>query len=357
MEINDLKDKVDDDIRDILSKWVGLSDIQKRTFSALVKEIDVASSLIENSTVELSANFQNLATITQEQTKDLQSVLTRAGTVSIDGGEIPLPQVLHSLEDNLSDVVEQILHVAKHGMAMTYSLDDLEGHVDAAQECVSGIEEITKQTNYLALNAKIEAMRAGEAGAGFSIVADEVRALSQSISDLSVQIRDEIDAVIRSVSEGRKSLLAVTTIDMSDNILSKERMGRIMESLISRSEDFSQTINHSAESSTKISAQISEMVTGLQFQDRTSQRLGLISDTLNIMGQAGEDLKTQTEIIAGVDITPELDHAWMDSMISGLHLGEMRERFVKHALYDEEYTPEDNSNDELQEAEDDIELF
>ncbi|KKJ75530.1 hypothetical protein WH95_17600 [Kiloniella litopenaei] len=349
-------------MHDLLTLWVGLSDVQKRTFKALTKEVEVASELVETSTEELSTNFQKLASFSQRQADDLKSIIESASTVVVDDQEITLTDILHVMEGSISTVVEQILHVSKHGMSMAYAMEDLLGNVEKVQARVTDIETVTKQTNLLALNAKIEAMRAGEAGAGFSVVADGVRELSNSINDLSGQIRQEISDVSQSLSDSQGNLKEVTSIDMTENIMAKERIEEIMTCLIERNESFSQTIQNSASNSDNMTRQVSEMITGIQFQDRTSQRLGNILDALKILSEAGEEMKAKTEEQVGEEITPELDREWLNQLINGFHLGEMRERFIMHALYDEEdptntEASSSEGNDSSQEDEDDIELF
>ncbi|WP_421782236.1 methyl-accepting chemotaxis protein [Kiloniella litopenaei] len=349
-------------MHDLLTLWVGLSDVQKRTFKALTKEVEVASELVETSTEELSTNFQKLASFSQRQADDLKSIIESASTVVVDDQEITLTDILHVMEGSISTVVEQILHVSKHGMSMAYAMEDLLGNVEKVQARVTDIETVTKQTNLLALNAKIEAMRAGEAGAGFSVVADGVRELSNSINDLSGQIRQEISDVSQSLSDSQGNLKEVTSIDMTENIMAKERIEKIMTCLIERNESFSQTIQNSASNSDNMTRQVSEMITGIQFQDRTSQRLGNILDALKILSEAGEEMKAKTEEQVGEEITPELDREWLNQLINGFHLGEMRERFIMHALYDEEdptntEASSSEGNDSSQEDEDDIELF
>ncbi|KLN59930.1 hypothetical protein WH96_14495 [Kiloniella spongiae] len=347
-------------MHDLLTLWVGLSDVQKRTFKALTKEVEVASNLVETSTEELSKNFQELANFSRKQADDLKSIIESASTVTVDDKEITLTDVLHVMEESINTVVEQILHVSKHGMSMTYAMEDLLGNVEKVQARVTDIETVTKQTNLLALNAKIEAMRAGDAGAGFSVVADGVRELSSSINDLSGQIRREISDVSKSLADSQGNLREVTSVDMTENIMAKEHIEKIMTCLIDRNDSFSKTIQNSASNSDDMTRQVSEMITGIQFQDRTSQRLGNILDALKVLSEAGEEMKAKTEEQVGEQITPELDREWLNQLINGFHLGEMRERFIMHALYDDDMAIDDEANgtqSQPDDDEDDIELF
>ncbi|MCZ4282284.1 methyl-accepting chemotaxis protein [Kiloniella laminariae] len=358
-QFNDTSGQEAEDMHQLITLWVGLSDVQKRTFRALTKEVEIASSLVETSTDDLSQNFQELATYSRQQAKELKNIVDTAGNVLVDGVNVPLPEVLTTLENSLSGVVEQILRISKHGMSMTYALEDLLLYVEKVQTRVDDIEKVNKQTNLLALNAKIEAMRAGSAGAGFSVVADGVRELSQSVKDLSKKIREEISNVSKSLAETRITLENVTSIDMSENILAKDKIDKIMNSMLERNKEFSATISQSAGSSDAITKKISEMIKGMQFQDRTSQRLAHILDAFQVMIQANDDMIRRTEEALGEDITPELDREWLDTLINGFNLSEMRERFIMHALYDEdtESTKDSPESDEVSADDDDIELF
>ncbi|WP_120495813.1 methyl-accepting chemotaxis protein [Kiloniella sp. EL199] len=346
-------------MHDLLTLWVGLSDVQKRTFKALTKEVEVASELIETSTDDLSKNFRDLATFSRNQAEELKSIIETAGTVIVDDKKITLTDVLHVMEGSIGSVVEQILHVSKHGMSMAYAMSDLYGNVEKVEARVTDIETVTKQTNLLALNAKIEAMRAGDAGAGFSVVADGVRELSNTINNLSGQIRQEISDVSKALAKSQDNLKEVTSVDMTENILAKEKIEKIMGCLMARNKAFSKSIENSADNSDNMTQKVSEMITGIQFQDRTSQRLGNILDALNILSEAGDEMKAKTEEQVGEHITPELDREWLNQLINGFHLGEMRERFIMHALYDEteEGEPVVEAVSSMDTNEDDIELF
>jgi methyl-accepting chemotaxis protein len=353
-------------IQEILLRWLQLSDVQQRSFKALCNELGTATELVETSTDALSQQFQELAQHAANQSAQLEEIVAGANIVEINGEPRPMNDVIGVIDKTMSDLVEKVLHISEQGVTMMYSLGDLVKNVDAVVECVDDIRAITKQTNLLALNAKIEAMRAGSAGVGFSVVADEVRELSKDINALSDKINEQISSVNTGVKEGYDTLKEVATLDMSENILAKERIEELMNTLVNKNEKFGEVIESSVSDTKKVTEIVANMITGIQFQDRTSQRLGLIADTLNLLSNAGAKLDQDTNSAAPSLPKTDFGDEWLEEMISGLHLGEMRDRFLRNAVLgesnngDEGNTATSDADDgqtEHSEASDDIELF
>lgn len=96
-------------------------------------------------------------------------------------------QSINSLSDDISRISDSIEQLAERA-----------GNIDTVLEVILGIAE---QTNLLALNAAIEAARAGEAGRGFAVVADEVRTLAQRTQDSTSEIKDIIDSLQQGASK------------------------------------------------------------------------------------------------------------------------------------------------------------
>ena len=342
---------------ELLQRWSSLSEAQRRAFRALTNEIDVAANLIEVSTHNLSDQFQSLATGAAKQTNHLKELLGEANQLKFDDRVITLDDTVHMLDETLNDMVSKIVQVSRHGVSMAYELDDLIGYVESVSSCIDEISGITKQTTYLALNAKIEASKAGEAGRGFSIVADEVKELSNSITRISDKISEQMESVSDSVKKGRETLREITTVDMSDNILAKEHIDGLMRAIVSQNQRFNDALAESAEMSKLVSSDVASMVTGMQFQDRTQQRLDHIKESLEVFCDMLQKIEGETlphTAKAKVQLNAE---EILNEMVDSFHLAEVKERFIKAALRGETLEEPVSAEVDHAEASDDIDLF
>jgi methyl-accepting chemotaxis protein len=189
-------------------------------------------------------------------------------------GDVSFAEFVLETSKTMGDFVDNTLNTSKIAMGLVETMDVIDGEVRAIVNILGEIESISKQTNLLALNAAIEAARAGEAGRGFAVVADEVRALSQRTNTFSQQIRSRVDSVHGSLHEANKSIYSVASMDMNFALESKHRV----QSTMTRISEVNQAmalaardINTHAE---QVAAGVNSAVTALQFQDMTSQLIG-----------------------------------------------------------------------------------
>jgi methyl-accepting chemotaxis protein len=344
---------------ELLQQWMSLAAMQQRVIQALVAEIAQTSGFVETEADALSGRFQRLAVSAQQQTARVESLTNLASGIEVEGKRVPIEHITGLLENTLSEVVQKILHLSKDSMSMVYALDELKANVERVETCMEQLDKVNSTTNMLALNARIEAERAGASGLAFRVVADEVRELSKITQGLATSMKVELQGLTDGINHGHTTLQRVATIDLSDNILAKERLEALMEALVCRSASLGTIVADAIKEAGIISADVDGMVTGIQFQDRTRQRLEHVVDTLHVIDQALEEIKSST-----TKTLPELANAvpdveWVKRLLDRFTLGEMRSRFVAQLLDGERPTdlPEHRSENTAPSSSGSMELF
>ena len=105
--------------------------------------------------------------------------------------------------DEVRNIASKINAVSEKLQRFNHTVDDLSQRSESVKQIASLIREIADQTNLLALNAAIEAARAGEAGRGFAVVADEVRKLAERVNQATQEIVGNINGMLELVGETR----------------------------------------------------------------------------------------------------------------------------------------------------------
>lgn len=150
-----------------------------------------AASGMAASVEELSVSIDHVG----ENAREAQSTAQRSGEQSLEGG-----QVVHAAAGEMREIADAVNSSAG-------TIGALEGYSNEISTIVAVIKDIADQTNLLALNAAIEAARAGEQGRGFAVVADEVRKLAERTTQSTLLI----GATIEKVQKGARQ--AVTDME------------------------------------------------------------------------------------------------------------------------------------------------
>jgi len=142
----------------------------------------------------------------EQENKDTQSHIVEIseklnGTIT----EITDTTILE-LKDMIGSTVERIHNVSEKENEMVHNLQDLVTNANETKAILSNIGEIAEQTNLLALNAAIEAARAGEHGRGFAVVADEVRKLAERTQKSLAETSATTNVLIQSISDSSDTL-------------------------------------------------------------------------------------------------------------------------------------------------------
>ena len=253
----------------------------------MLKQINQVVETVAASSEELSANGKEVAKASREQSSQATQVATAVDEMSTTAGE--MAKNTQVLAGNAQDVNQSAV---KGGEIVAHSIRGMETVTSTMQasadrinalgqrsqeigEIIRVIEDIADQTNLLALNAAIEAARAGEQGRGFAVVADEVRKLAERTGKATKEIAGVIETVQAGTIEAVQSMEAGTAEAQNGMQLAQDAGQRLNEIVagVQRVADMIHQIAGSTEEQSQVSDQIAQSiqtVAGLSQQNEGS---------------------------------------------------------------------------------------
>ena len=204
---------------------------------------------------------------------------------------------VNETEKAMNEFVDSTVESSTRAMELVEKVDVISAQVSSILAILTEVESIAKQTNLLALNAAIEAARAGEAGRGFAVVADEVRSLSEKTNKFSSEIRMLVGGVNVSLKSAEEMINALAAKDMSNVMHSKKHVYDMMEDLTKLNESLARDSIELGRISNEVEQKVSTAVSTLQFQDMSSQLIGHAQMRLAAIREVAEKLGGGTESV------------------------------------------------------------
>ncbi|WP_328590406.1 methyl-accepting chemotaxis protein [Veronia nyctiphanis] len=305
---SDLTVRLNDDQKDEVSAVAVASNSLLDKFGRFVSRIQYKSDQLESHSDILNQQSQLVEKVThttREQIEEVaQSISVMENTVNDINGSVhstreyiveavagnqTIQSKMVETSDSIRDSAASITQVSTTIQALTSTSENITGVMDV-------IEEIAQQTNLLALNAAIEAARAGEQGRGFAVVADEVRNLSLRTAESTGQIRRWIDDLSEQVTSA--SSLLEDCLDASNrNQASTEDLHRHlsnMDQIFNSLDDISEKVEST------LTSQINELTNISSRRDALNHGSHDLNDTVSATAKISETLITEAGELKGL---------------------------------------------------------
>ncbi len=209
---------------------------------------------------------------------------------------------LNGANHNIMQLINDINTSAELEMGLVESLSQLNSDAEQIKSVLSVISDIADQTNLLALNAAIEAARAGEHGRGFAVVADEVRKLAERTQKSLTEINATVNVIVQSISDvsdrmntNAQSIQALTQVSASVE-LEVSKTFETMEETANAMEHSLKTLGHTNENVGLIISKVSDIDAKLHHNVKSmntiSQEISQLTSNATVLDEKLQQFKT-----------------------------------------------------------------
>lgn len=240
----------------------------RKQHEAIRSEVDRVQAMLSEAIATLTGSFHGILAATNAQ-QSIAVSLAQDDDPRQDG--MGFDEFVANTSSVMQRVVDSVIMNSKLGMELVELTDRISRRAGEVEAILGEIAGIAKQTNLLALNAAIEAARAGEAGRGFAVVADEVRDLSTRTSQFSQQIAQVMKGMREGVKGTEDAIAKLASTDMNFALESKQQVEQVLHSMEGLNQQRGSAIVHLGEHAREMDQEVNRAVTALQFQDLVSQ--------------------------------------------------------------------------------------
>ncbi|NIB41254.1 methyl-accepting chemotaxis protein [Pseudomaricurvus alkylphenolicus] len=259
--------------------------------SEALDDVGHVKDVVGNASRSLNNSLHGLRDASKNQQDILAGLVQELVQLAHQGpGSEELEQYSDVSERVVSSLLQSLHDIHHASVEASNRFNTMLEVIDVIEELLSDIVTINSQTNLLALNAAIEAARAGEAGRGFAVVADEVRNLSRRTEEFSGQIRDKVEDLGDAIQSVKTHMTTVTNFDIDTQAAAQQQiadMWKDVEYLANDAQSRSTRVSSVAEN---IDQLVGDSIVQLQFEDITAQQLQQLNRRLgtmkNLMQQA-----------------------------------------------------------------------
>ena len=235
-------------------------------------EIDRARGLIRDAVGGLGESFDAMMRKSREQSLAVSRIVDRAGDG--DRAGVDVARFAQHASQRMEQLVEALEQVSGQSTTTVHHIDEMAQHLDGIFSLLEDVKSIADQTNLLALNAAIEAARAGEAGRGFAVVADEVRNLSERSTAFNEQIRKLAHSSKDAIAKVRETVSHMASRDLDRSREARGEAANMLTQVAAINASLGDGMREISQCGQAIDLSVAEAVRALQFEDIATQSLG-----------------------------------------------------------------------------------
>jgi methyl-accepting chemotaxis protein len=207
------------------------TNFQKNAHEIAEATIQAASATEQSkdNLIQLQMDISSIASATEEMSGSIKSVMENM-LVASDGAQSAAQETING-EKAVETSMLGITHTAEEVARVGETITELNSRVNDILSMVDVIKSVAEQTNLLALNAAIEAARAGEQGRGFAVVADEVRSLAQRTQQSTQEISEVVD-VLKISSQNAFSSIESGNQQAKEAVVNAEQISEVLAKIV-----------------------------------------------------------------------------------------------------------------------------
>ncbi len=279
--------------------------VQNERIAQVAQAASVVSGRLAGAAARISEQIDATSRMAQEQDAAsarsagaMRAVAEEAGRVSASAGDTArTAESTRQEADEGVRIVEGVTgginRAAQETSVLAENMRELGQKAESISQVITLIEEVADQTNLLALNAAIEAARAGEAGRGFAVVADEVRKLAEKTMQATGQVTRAVEEIQRSVSGNGKTTEQMVNV-MSESSRRAGQSGEALErirQMAARTAEGMRAIASAADGQCETSREVSETVDRINaLSDETARNMSASAEAVAELSRLAREL-------------------------------------------------------------------
>jgi methyl-accepting chemotaxis protein len=271
----DLEFQVVQESQDEIGQLTGAFALMVHNLRQIIGKVKETSESLSSAASQLSSASDQMATGAEEVACQTGTVATASEQMAATSGEIA-QNCLYAADGSrqandkavagvavVKETVAVMDRIARCVRSSADTVESLGVRSNQIGNIIGTIEDIADQTNLLALNAAIEAARAGEQGRGFAVVADEVRALAERTTRATREISEMIKSIQKETS-GAVTAMNEGVSEVKKGTLEASRSGEALQEILNQIESVTTQVNQIATAAEEQTATTGEITTNIQ---------------------------------------------------------------------------------------------